>query len=364
MPALSNNSHELFHSNLWAWLINADNNFVRSFFDNFDVSKFNKVYREKNNTDLLILDTDGNHYIIENKFKAVPNEKQLIKYKSKFDKGTDRKNKYLLTSLTDNKIRAKGWKTLSYKEVIERLKKQIKNSKNRIIIKYKSLLEEYCEYVESIINTVYNKDFIKNETYFCGKAISSKINIDDPMKAIYLKLKGEDLRRYIDKKLNAIVQRFYKKGYALKSDLAYNHGKATLTYYIQQDKLDQPNKHASIEIQIEGSQYRYMARTRGSNEKKVEKYVFECFRGTNYFNEEYDKKTNNIVHNRKSSMTCKKGRKSCGYKSKTHNTVAIYQYYNLKHETKYSEIFGNIKTDLQMIYKMLSRSKIKKFLSK
>ena len=32
IPALSNNNHELFHSNLWAWLIEQDNNFMKVFF--------------------------------------------------------------------------------------------------------------------------------------------------------------------------------------------------------------------------------------------------------------------------------------------------------------------------------------------
>lgn len=305
MPALSNNSHELFHSNLWAWLIKIDNNFIKVFFDDFDVKKFQDVHREKDNIDLCIEDIDGNYYIIENKFKSAPNEEQLLKYKSKIDKKNGRKNKYLLTHLIDTEIKVKGWELLGYEELIKRIRKQLeKDIGNEVIKKYKSLLDEYCDYVEEIISKLH-WDFFKNECYYSGEEIPQWI-LSDPMKAIYLKLKGEDLRIYIDKKLSDIVNEFNKKGYKLKSNLSYNHGKATLTYFIQLDKLDEPSKHASIEIQIEGSQYRYMARMPGTDEKEAEKYAFACFKGTGYFNERYDKKTNNVIHGRKSSMEGKK----------------------------------------------------------
>ena len=86
IPALSNNNHELFHSNLWQWLIEQDHSFVKVFFDKFKIDNYEEVKREDKHLDLTIIDNDNNYYIIENKVKSIPSKRQLEEYKTKIDK--------------------------------------------------------------------------------------------------------------------------------------------------------------------------------------------------------------------------------------------------------------------------------------
>jgi hypothetical protein len=87
IPALSNNSHELFHSNLWQWLLRIDKKFVKCFFNKCNVNHNLEIDRETENLDLRIIDKDAQkQYIIENKLKSIPNDEQLNNYKEKQDK--------------------------------------------------------------------------------------------------------------------------------------------------------------------------------------------------------------------------------------------------------------------------------------
>ena len=254
---------------------------------------------------------------------------------------------------------------MKYEQLIKRIKKRLKKDKNnKAIKKYKLLLDEYCVYVGRIVKKIKSDKFVKSEYYYRYRAIPKEI-LKDPLKVIYLKHKCEHLRLFIDKKLKDLFIKFSDKGYQLKSYSDYNNDKTTLTYRVQLDGLEEPKKHTAIEIQIEGGQYRYMARILGDDEFKAEKEVFKIFNGTKFFNENYDKINNPLIHGKKSSMTGQKGRKSCGYKGEINNTIAIYQYYDLKSKTSYREIAKNIEMDLnKYVYKNLNNKKIKKFLNK
>lgn len=76
---MSLGSKELFHSNVWWWLIENDKNFIKVFIPNFDPSIYkNGEYiwpkREEKHRDILIYleDCNGNkyHIVIENKIKT------------------------------------------------------------------------------------------------------------------------------------------------------------------------------------------------------------------------------------------------------------------------------------------------------
>ncbi|MBQ7236509.1 MAG: PD-(D/E)XK nuclease family protein [Clostridia bacterium] len=89
MYQMSLGSRELFHSNVWAWLMEMDNNFITVFFNDFDVAQYKsiKVCREKYNRDITIWLERKNvnidrfvYLVIENKIKTLPNIEQLEKY--------------------------------------------------------------------------------------------------------------------------------------------------------------------------------------------------------------------------------------------------------------------------------------------
>ena len=86
---MSLGSKELFHSNVWGWLIENDKNFINVFIPTFEIDNYNKgcniwAKREEKNRDILIRleDNNGNkqHIVIENKIKTLPTIHQLEEY--------------------------------------------------------------------------------------------------------------------------------------------------------------------------------------------------------------------------------------------------------------------------------------------
>ena len=58
---MSLNSHELFHSNLWAWLMEQDNAFAELFFP--EISKPVSIKREEEHRDITLWE-DGKAFVI------------------------------------------------------------------------------------------------------------------------------------------------------------------------------------------------------------------------------------------------------------------------------------------------------------
>jgi len=89
--AMSHGSHELFHTNVWAWLIKNEHRFAAVFFPELSKHEIKEVRREQGNRDLTIwVDEGGNQkaYVVENKFKSTPREEQLADYQSKLSGNT------------------------------------------------------------------------------------------------------------------------------------------------------------------------------------------------------------------------------------------------------------------------------------
>ena len=128
--AMSKGSHELFHTNIWAWLIERDHSFGNVFFDDFK-GDFVRVERETGNRDLTIWHKDKvrgviHAYVVENKFKSVPRESQLDGYaydlRGQFEKGV------LVSLVKPHDIKNTKWNILTQAELMDRIEKRIVNS--------------------------------------------------------------------------------------------------------------------------------------------------------------------------------------------------------------------------------------------
>ena len=82
---MSLGGRELYHSNVWCWLMKQDSAFIRVFFPSFDPEKdkVESIQREWLNMDLVIKLANQKIYIIENKLKSLPYPEQLQKYTEK-----------------------------------------------------------------------------------------------------------------------------------------------------------------------------------------------------------------------------------------------------------------------------------------
>ena len=360
LPALSNNNHELFHSNLWAWLIEKDNNFMKVFFENYDENVKITVYREKYNIDILIKDENDKCYVIENKLKSIANEEQLNEYRDKVNKKHKKKdNEFLLVFLIENKnLSVKGWESIDYTTIAQKIRKVLEQEKgNKTIKKYYDIIKEYCDYIADVFKKIKKSKYVTSKKYNFSLKDKEK---HQGLEVIYQKLKAEKMKEIFDKAINInnLMNKFEKKGLLLCSKLGYNHVKPCLTYRVQSKKAKKDLKnHTAIEIQIEGNQYRYMVRLikkskdRGEKTQNRDKYFDEAlniFEGTKHL---CDRKKSKKIHGKKSSMK----NDYCSYDGGK-KTIGIYQYNDIDIDESYKNMSRLIKKDLNKIYKMINNN--------
>ena len=167
IPALSNNSHELFHSNLWAWLMDIDHEYIKIFFKKVDVTQDLEIQREKLNKDIRIVDkVNKKKYIIENKLKSFVSEEQLEKYENDENERDDFDNQYILVFLIKHNRVPKGWKKIDYIKLAKKIKKKLKERKkrNNIIKKYYSIINEYCDYIIEEFSNIKKDSYVKEKS--------------------------------------------------------------------------------------------------------------------------------------------------------------------------------------------------------
>ena len=132
--AISRCGIELAHSNFWKWLIDIEDDkhqhpFIEVFIPDFynNGYSFPDVKREEWHRDLSIhyKDEQNNAYcfVVENKIKSIPTQKQLDHYKDKIESA--KREKFgggVLTGIVETLTPKNGWKFLSYKEIAARIK--------------------------------------------------------------------------------------------------------------------------------------------------------------------------------------------------------------------------------------------------
>lgn len=368
IPALSNNNHELFHSNLWKWLMETDREFIKCFFKSYDTNNEPIIKRESDNLDLKIIDKVTNkQYIIENKLKSIPNYEQLERYKERQEDKNDYKTKYLLVFLIKNEeLKTKDWKSISYIRLAKRLKEKLKERKKEIAIsKYYEMLLEYCDYIINDFNKIRKSKYVKSKKYYFGEDGIDDAHIDEGLKVIYQKMKSEKFIYKLDENINIkkYDKKFEKKQCSLTSYLGYNHGKPCFTYRIQYKnwgkKRAELRKHTAMEIQLEGNQYRHMVRLIKDNKDKAEK--IDEGRQKKYYKRAIE------IFDRTSFLSISKNDKGKGFaKYDGPSNIAIYKYCKINEaisdKPDVEDVAKFIKKDLNSILKYVSKAKIKRFL--
>lgn len=155
---LSGGNHELFHTNLLAYIARHYKNlFVKLFPEVEDILTdydSDDVEREKKNFDLSIKNKQSDHdkdeylLILENKMKSFPDMEQLQNYRKK---GTSKA--YILLSLLETDEKAlieKGWQLVKYSEVASRLRCELNKKNNQIDNFFFTFLNYYVEYLQTL----------------------------------------------------------------------------------------------------------------------------------------------------------------------------------------------------------------------
>jgi len=143
--AMSKGSHELFHSNIWAWLIEKDSRFVRAFFPNIK-GEIESVKREEGNRDLTIWTrVDGRRwaYVVENKFKSIPRREQLEEYGRKL--GGDLAEGLLVALQIPAGFDGGVWRVCTQDDILNQIARVLDNEDVALTQAEKVILDEYIK---------------------------------------------------------------------------------------------------------------------------------------------------------------------------------------------------------------------------
>lgn len=173
---MSLGSKELFHSNIWAWMMENfkedAGKFFSPFLDGFNGEAYSisKVEREKENADLVITFSNGKKLVIENKIKSLPNIMQLESYgkKKEFSDSSfllltlDKSDFQFLPNIEQEKDNSAWyfaregtarWKLRTYDTVLEFVR-VLKATEPQPY--FKSILEDYEIFVDQLLKLGYS----------------------------------------------------------------------------------------------------------------------------------------------------------------------------------------------------------------
>lgn len=338
--ALSSSSKELSHSNMWAWLFKQDKNYAEIFFkynNSFkgDIKNIDEldVKREEGNRDITIW-CNGNAYVIENKLKSIPNEKQLKEYEEKL--GDKFKGGVLAAPQKPNFDIPENWKYVSYKEIYNGIN-EINNNKNSIITQYTIDLDNIINIINNKCGSAKEKEIIPlNENYTDVECIK----MDDICK----KLQASRFCEYLQGNENIIIFKTIakKQGYTLviSSDYSNKQSIVDVKYVNENEK--------SIGIQIQNKQYRrFVQEFENHSEKET---LFKNYK-EDWFGE---KKEKNLTWDSTSYTTGMKN-DYCSYNTK--NYCFVYQYITLDDDNcSFGSVADKIRDDMKKALNLLDKN--------
>ena len=315
---LSLSNLELYHSNLFAVVLEKSKFINHRFFSNvIDINKKYtdlKVYREKNSIDLTIevIDEDGKTHVIfiENKVKSLPDENQLIRYSEK-----DSNAKGILLSLVEAGFKLPdSWFRRSYDELIEYYRDLL----DKVDETFRLFLIDYIEYMENLEKFIGKVSY--GESYFLEES-NNKV------------LEGMRLRSVIEKIHCANLQNKI-------SDLGYKtySGRIRGGHHFGID-LPIEGTTSSFDIQIQGNQYRHKVNFSFEDKEKLGDLERIC--------DSIKEKTCLYHFNIEDNPILQKS--SSRKKWKTYDKRDFYDYAIIKKHVSSNELINYIKTDVRKI---------------
>lgn len=362
---MSLGSKELYHSNVWAWLIENDPEFIKVFFHDYDenIYKFEGVSREYKHRDLTIWfhkkgdANDKYYYVIENKIKSLQSKEQLGDYTEDLSGYVLRQGVFTgvknalnqdAPSLLHKSAPQKtfSWEFLDYATIAKNIRtvtEACAEQENSVIFRHKAQIEEYCTIIE-IIYRLLNAAVENTEDRWnlLPDEETDRYLKDLRLKDVYLKLKGADFLRYIEQRraeLDALCPT--DLGFSLQLGQSFHNGKSTLDIRFD-NRQENCDDYLRIGVQIEGDQYRLMAEQGGQHTGKE---VFERFSEAHWFDADYDCKRTRSLFGKPTKME----KAYCKYDG--HNRrepyMFVYQYYIIDSSCTYETLLESILSDLR-----------------
>ena len=315
---LSLSNLELYHSNLFAVVLEKSGFINHKFFSNvIDIDKKYadlEVYREKNSIDLTIevIDEDGKTHVIfiENKVKSLPDKNQLIRYSEK-----DSNAKGILLSLVKPGFELPdSWYRRSYVELIEYYGDLL----DKVDETFRLFLIDYIEYMKNVEEFIEKISY--SESYFFEES-NKKVLEDMRLRSVIEKIHYANLE-------NKIAYLGYKT-YSGRIRGAHHFG------------IDLPieGTTSSFDIQIQGNQYRHKVNFSPEDKAKLGDLERIC--------DSIKEKTCLYHFNLEDNPILQKS--SSRKKWKSYDRRDFYDYALIKKHVSSEELINYIRTDVRKI---------------
>lgn len=171
IKCISGGNHELFHSNLLAFLAKECPDYFRAVFESelgagFPFFSADNVFREKNYLDISIIIDDRYRLVLENKMKSIPTAEQLEGYEDKASKYQKESNdcKFILLTLIPLEKCPDKWQQVSYRELSFRMRKHLHMLENIEPSYLIYFIEDYIRFVEFVYNRLSSKKLFDDKT--------------------------------------------------------------------------------------------------------------------------------------------------------------------------------------------------------
>lgn len=358
--SMSQGSHELFHTNIWAWLINKDNDFIKDFFRTID-GTFLRVEREQGNRDLTIwMDDNGSEkaYVVENKFKALPREEQLNEYQAALESAGQFGGGLLVCLQAPSGSDEWAWNVITQDELMGRLEQRVRNSakfsdfEREIVIEYAKMTRELAEVLVG-----YSGALRENWPAKGAEGRLEEARLGD----IFKKMKAAEFVQFIEnqnatKCLQDRVAKATKNKLSLVVGPSFSNKSAIVDFRLVKQaqvcakKTRKLQNVFSIGIQLQGEQYRRCAQVARISGIKGWGLCESLFRkiGKGWFDDP-------TFMGRETSMR----KPFCKYETK--DDVFVYQYFDLK-KYSFKEIYELIIRDMEKAVAMVESGQLKCFM--
>ena len=335
--SMSQGSHELFHSDVWAWLLRNDHSFVSAFFgDKYkgDDIKSDGIKREKGHRDITIELTNGKSLVIENKLKSLANEWQLKSYgeelitKSQFEGGivTGIMAPYFADENGNINFGSNNiWHFTSYKEIGDGIARALESTASDLIISKKEIIIEYLEVLKAIQTIVLSRSNKTTLDYVWDTELDS-LGLQD----IINKIIASSFMEFFLKRAKEEGKVFDKEYF--RYWVSFNNKKPSL--FFRWSSSDKNNDHYILYgISIEGDEYRRTTELSHKDAKTKEEVVDRL--GKDFFDLSFDPKVKDdgrkfISWPGDKPHRTKTTKSYCSYMTSAYSSV--YQYFSLELE--------------------------------
>ena len=348
---MSLGSKELFHSNFWAWLFELDREFIKNFFSELKINPTDniKITREEGKRDITIW-INNEAYVIENKFKSLPDENQLINYQTNLDKGKIFKQG-IITGIINPNFNNNHWQFVSYEKIYKEILETLKKVKDKLTPFNYNLIKEYCTFLEKLqdLLALFTKLSKEENELNLTQRFSSSLS-DIRMESLCKKINMNVFSNYL--KENLKVNNKTKDGIKISQD--YTRGESLIN--IEYEKNFNEGYITKIGIQIQGTQYRriivkQLDRAKNLNGKVIskddnlKKDIFDEYKGKGWFEEKIEKTLFGHSTSQKENF--------CSY-CVENDYIFIYQYYNIQ-DFSFDANLTNIRNDLEIAKEIIEK---------